>query len=210
MASKHPKVTVYIPQRLLLALDNWKQIYDIDSRSEAIVTILEDYLEATYLVQYEEQQEGAAAPKPRLSILIEEINDLKERMTALEESMGAAQEKVPSTVLSESEESNVNVIDVLGEAPDTAPAELDELGEVKSSVPSTALPEPSSQPLAPLTQSALARRLGCSDKAVEKQRKHGQESFATWSRQRDPDGIPWTWEGQGGRGQPLRFLAIPI
>jgi hypothetical protein len=62
------------------------------------------------------------------------------------------------------------------------------------------------QPVAPLTQSALAKRLGCSDKAVEKQRKHGKESFATWSGDRDPDGIAWTWEGQGGRGQPLRFV----
>jgi hypothetical protein len=64
------------------------------------------------------------------------------------------------------------------------------------------------QPVAPLTQSALAKRLGCSDKAVEKQRKHGKESFATWSGDRDPDGIAWTWEGQGGRGQPLRFVPL--
>jgi len=62
-------------------------------------------------------------------------------------------------------------------------------------------------PVAPLTQSALAKRLGCSDKAIEKHRKQGsKENFAAWSRDRDPDGIPWTWEGIGGRGQPLRFV----
>jgi hypothetical protein len=62
-------------------------------------------------------------------------------------------------------------------------------------------------PQDPLTQSALAKRLGCSDKAIEKHRKQGsKEQFATWSGERDPDGIAWTWEGLGGRGQPLRFV----
>jgi hypothetical protein len=208
VASKHPKVTVYIPQRLLLALDDWKQIYDIDSRSEAIVTILDDYLEASCLVQHEEQQEGAVPPRTRLSTLLKEINALKERMTALEKSMGAAREEVPSTAQVNPEQSNIS--DVLGNTLNTAPSEIAEPCAAHNNVPSTAPPELPSQPLAPLTQSALAKRLRCSDKAVEKQRKHGQESFATWSRQRDPDGIPWIWEGQGGRGQPLRFLAILI
>ena len=68
-------------------------------------------------------------------------------------------------------------------------------------------PESSPLPVAPLTQSALAKRLGCSDKAIEKHRKPGsQENFAAWSRDRDPDGIAWTWQGRGGRGQPLQFM----
>lgn len=61
---------------------------------------------------------------------------------------------------------------------------------------------------APLTQSALAKRLGISDKAIQKHRQKGKESFAQWSRARDPDGIAWTWQGSGGRGQPLRFLPL--
>lgn len=65
------------------------------------------------------------------------------------------------------------------------------------------------QPPALLTQSALAKRLGCSDKAIEKHRKQGsKESFASWSRDRDPDSIAWAWEGRGGRGQPLRFVPL--
>jgi archaellum component FlaC len=62
--------------------------------------------------------------------------------------------------------------------------------------------------LKPLSQLALAKRLNCSDKAVEKQRKLGKESFAAWSRERDPDGVAWTWEGTGGRGHPLRFTPL--
>ena len=62
-------------------------------------------------------------------------------------------------------------------------------------------------PQDPLTQSALAKRLGCSDKAIEKHRKQGsKEQFAIWSGARDPNSIAWTWEGSGGRGQPLRFV----
>ena len=60
----------------------------------------------------------------------------------------------------------------------------------------------------PLSQSALARRLGISDKAIQKQRGKGKESFAEWSRDRDPDHVTWTWEGSGGRGQPLRFVPL--
>jgi hypothetical protein len=72
-----------------------------------------------------------------------------------------------------------------------------------------AQPEFPRQPPDPLSQSALALGLGCSDKAIEKHRKQGdKEKFAAWSRDRDPDGLAWTWEGSGGRGQPFRFVSI--
>jgi len=60
----------------------------------------------------------------------------------------------------------------------------------------------------PLSQLGLAKRLSCSDKVVEKQRKLGKENFAAWSREHDPDGVAWTWEGTGGRGHPLRFTPL--
>jgi hypothetical protein len=47
--------------------------------------------------------------------------------------------------------------------------------------------------LKPLSQLALAKHLSCRDKVVEKQRKQGKENFAAWSRERDPDGVAWTW-----------------
>jgi uncharacterized protein (UPF0335 family) len=86
-------------------------------------------------------------------------------------------------------------------------ADVGEQGDITNDSGVIAKLESSSLPVAPLTQSALARRLGCSDKAIEKHRKQGtKEQFATWSGERDPDGIAWTWEGSGGRGQPLRFV----
>ncbi len=85
-------------------------------------------------------------------------------------------------------------------------AEVDEQANIVADSDSIAESEFPPLSLAPLTQSALAKRLGCSDKAIEKHRKQGdKENFATWSGARDPDNVAWTWEGSGGRGQPLRF-----
>jgi hypothetical protein len=63
-----------------------------------------------------------------------------------------------------------------------------------------------SVPKRPLTQGQLGDRLGLSDKAVEKARRKGSDYFASWSRERDPEGMAWKWEGEGGRGTPLRFF----
>jgi hypothetical protein len=96
--------------------------------------------------------------------------------------------------------------EVLSTLPSTVPLEDARTnGEALGTVPGNA---PTTTPVTPLSQAALAKRLGCSDKAIEKHRKLGdKESFAKWSRERDPDSITWTWEGGGGRGQPLRFTS---
>jgi hypothetical protein len=88
-------------------------------------------------------------------------------------------------------------------------AEVGELGDIVADSSTTAELEFPLLPQAILTQSALAKRLGCSDKAIEKHRKQGsKDQFATWSGERDPNSIAWTWEGSGGRGQPLRFVPL--
>jgi hypothetical protein len=91
-------------------------------------------------------------------------------------------------------------MDALEESISTAPLERTlPAGKVQGEAFSTVPP-------APLTQSALAKRLGCSDKEIEKARKQNdKESFAQWSRALDPDSIAWTWQGIGGGGQPLQF-----
>jgi hypothetical protein len=233
---------------MIQGLDEWKQIYDIKSRSEAIVTILEDYLDADYLIHDEVQQESPAPPRTRLSTLLDEINELRERVDALEEENSTALREVSSKALTNSHESDSSNVPL--EVPSKALTDLHESGSsnvplevpskaltdshesgssnVLNEAPSTALvegtglsddafntapgtaPNPlTPQPPNPLTQSALAKRLGCSDKAVEKHRKQGdKEDFAEWSRERDPDNLAWTWEGTGGRGQPLRFVPL--
>lgn len=194
MATEHPKVTAYIPQEILKALDDWKQAHEIDSRSAAIVTILADYLNVPYPVLLQDTAPISTA----LSSVLAELSQLHERVAALEQHISTAPQAAPSTATELDEPSRRDVLD---EAPSTVLVEETQPG---GKAPSTAL---ITAPLAPLTQSALAKRLGCSDKAIEKHRKGGsKEQFAAWSQERDPDGIAWAWEGRGGRGQPLRFV----
>lgn len=183
VATQHPKVTTYIPQPILDALDAWKSESGIESRSAAIVTLLADYLGVPYPVQ-PQGDAPTIVPSKALSTVQAELAKLTERVAALEQQM----------------EKSTALFEVPGTALEPPPFEA--TVDVNSAVLATA-------PQAPLTQSALARRLGCSDKAVEKHRRHGdKENFAAWSRDRDPDNIAWPWEGAGGRGQPLRFVPL--
>lgn len=186
MTTEHPKVTIYVPKEILNALDKWKAEGEIESRSAAVVAILADYLGVPHQVQ--QQGNAPTVPSGVLSTVLAELAKLSDRVVVLEQQMAvsAAPQEVPSpetpsTALSE-EVTTANAVP--GEAPSTVPASV------------------------PLTQMAMAKRLGVSDKAVEKHRKQGKENFAEWSRDRDPDSVRWTWEGSGGRGQPLRFVPL--
>jgi hypothetical protein len=67
-------------------------------------------------------------------------------------------------------------------------------------------PDSPSSSEAPLTQSALAKRLGVSNHVVQRQKQYGRENFAAWSKERDPDGIAWSWQGKLWKGKPMRFV----
>ena len=195
MASEHPKITSYIPRDILEALDKWRKEHELESRNAAIVAILADYLG----VQYPIRLTDTAPLSIHLHTVLDELARLSQRMDALEVSISTAHQEVQSTVLISPPESSSTVsLEVLSTAPLERAVPTDEVqGEASSTVPS------------PLTQMALAKRLGCSDKAIEKHRKGGsKEEFAAWSRDRDPEEKAWTWEGSGGRGQPLRFLPL--
>ena len=197
MASEHPKITSYIPKDILEALDKWREEQELDSRNAAIVAILADYLG----VQYPVRLLDTAPLSIHLHTVLDELARLSQRMDAMEDARGTVPQEVQSTVpVAPPAASSTVSVEVLGAAPieRTVPT-----GKEQGTAPSTVFPSQA----APLTQMALAKRLGCSDKAIEKHRKQGsKENFAAWSRDRDPDGIPWTWEGIGGRGQPLRFV----
>lgn len=61
-------------------------------------------------------------------------------------------------------------------------------------------------PNVPLTQTALAKRLGVSNHVIQKRKQYGRENFADWSKERDPDGIAWSWQGKLWKGKPMRFV----
>jgi hypothetical protein len=227
LTTEHPKVTAYVPQPILDALDNWKSQNNIESRSAAIVAILADYLAVAYSVRHSSNVPAALSNSS--STVLTELAKLSERVTVLEQQIrfSTAHSTLPSAVLA-SDAASLNIaswenIDSIDEALSTllstvpledARTDGNALGAVPGDVliKSTTLDSEapgnaqSTVPVAPLSQAALAKRLGCSDKAIEKHRKLGdKESFAKWSYDRDPDSIAWTWEGGGGRGQPLRF-----
>jgi hypothetical protein len=199
MASEHPKITSYIPRDILEALDRWRAEHELDSRNAAIVAILADYLG----VQHPVQLPDTAPLSIHFDKVLDELARISQRMDALEASIGTAFKEVPSTALTSPSESSSTVpLEVSGTV---QPEGGVPTGEVRREALSTARPL---QP-ATLTQMALAKRLGCSDKTIEKHRKQDdKESFAQWSRDRDLDDIAWTWEGRGGRGQPLRFMPL--
>lgn len=196
MASEHPKITSYIPRDILEALDKWRKEQEVNSRNAAVVAILADYLG----VQYPIQLPDTAPLNIQLRTVLNELTQISQRMDALEEAMSTVQKEVQSTVSGTAPPSRSTVQKEVQRA---VPLERAiSKGKAQNKAPSTVPP-------APLTQMALAKRLGCSDKAIEKQRKQGdKEKFAAWSRTHDPDSIAWTWENGGGRGQPLRFVPV--
>jgi hypothetical protein len=64
LTTEHPKVTAYVPQPILDALDNWKSQNGIDSRSAALVAILADYLAVAYPVRHQSNVPTAASNLP--------------------------------------------------------------------------------------------------------------------------------------------------
>jgi len=219
LTTEHPKVTAYVPQPILNALDDWKSQNNIDSRSAALVAILADYLAVAYPVRYPSTVFTPLSNSP--STVLAELAELSQRVTILEQQI-----QFSAVLASDAESANITSLEnietseeALGSVPSIVPlTDTRTDGEVLSAVPGEVLIEsarlggevpgsaPITVPVTPLSQAGLAKRLGCSDKAIEKQRKLGnKENFAVWSRDRDPDSIAWTWEGGGGRGQPLRF-----
>jgi len=199
MASEHPKITSYIPREILEALDKWREEHELDSRNAAIVAILADYLGVKYPVRLLD----TAPLSIHLHTVLDELARLSQRIDAMEDAIGAVPQEVLNTVLDTHPDPSSTVsLEVLSTAPLVKGVTA---GEAQHEAPSTAPPLQS----APLTQMALAKRLGCSDKAIEKHRKQGsKENFAAWSRDRDPEGKAWTWGDGGGRGKPLRFVPL--
>jgi hypothetical protein len=83
LATEHPKVTAYIPQPILHALDSWKSQNDIESRSAAIVAILADYLAVAYPVGQTSTAPRALGNLP--GTVLAELAKIEKRVTTLEQ-----------------------------------------------------------------------------------------------------------------------------
>jgi hypothetical protein len=193
-------------QRLIQAIDSNTDV-DIDSVSETISRLSEklDRLEAkqseSINIDVDKFAHAVFNIDKRLEKVEDDINpmarmitDLNERVSDLE---GVGDMGYTVTPLSELE----LLDDISQDSIVTAETE-----DSRLDIGAIAQPESAPQVQAPLSQKALAARLGSSGKTINNFQKKGKESFAQWSRKYDPEGIAWTWEGQGGPGRPFRFL----
>ena len=197
--------------KLIATLDNGTDI-EIESMSEAISRLTErlDKMES------EQDSEGTAVDIAEMTLAISHFTERLERVESDVNSIAltlqdlnvrlADLEGVGDIGYAVSSISALEYLDDSEAIAEESVTESEDINTDSNSIPELPIPQ---QVAVPLTQSALAKRLGCSDKAIEKQRKQGdQENFAEWSRQRDPDGLAWSWEGSGGRGQQLKFVPV--
>jgi hypothetical protein len=211
-------------QKLITAIDS-NTVIDIDSISETISKLTErlDRLEiqpndsrpdidvdsVTQMISgVSERLEKVESDLAAIALTIQ---DLSTRVSSLE---GVGDIGYAVTPISELEvlfdsQSDIEMTTDLEDIGSDSTSIAEPLEPLDISTDSVKIAELTTPPhLKPLSQLALAKRLNCSDKAVEKQRKLGKENFAAWSRERDPDGVAWTGEGTGGRGHPLRFTPL--
>ena len=211
-------------QKLVAAIDSEADV-DIDSVSETISRLTSrleqlesDHVDSRHDIDIDSVTQSISERLEKLesdaNAITLTIQDLSTRVSDLE---GVGDIGYAVTPLSKLELLDDITTDVeqIAESPvdivtdSNAIAETANQGDITTYVEQIAELTSSPQPPVPLTQSALAKRLGCSDKAIEKHRKQGsKENFGSWSRERDPDSKAWTWEGGGGRGQPLRFFIV--
>lgn len=59
-----------------------------------------------------------------------------------------------------------------------------------------------------LIQKELATRLGTSPQTISRRKQ--QQNFGQWSRDRDPDGVAWTYEASSRIFRPIRAKPIPV
>ncbi|HEY9670464.1 MAG TPA: hypothetical protein V6D11_03400 [Waterburya sp.] len=196
--------------KLVAAIDSEEAI-DIDSVSDAISQL-------TSRLERLESQKDSDDPSIDIAQMTLSISDLTERMEKVESDIHSIALTLTdlNVRLADIEGvgdigyavSSISALESLDDSESIAEESLTEATEavdITSDSVSIAISESPPKPLIELTQSNLAKRLGCSVKLVERHRKQGKESFAAWSQRLDPDGLSWRWSGRGVKGNPLRF-----
>ena len=214
-------------QKLITAIDS-DTVIDIDSVSETISKLTErlDRLEIQPIdskpdIDIDSVTQVISGVSERLEKVESDVNaialTIQDLSTRVSEVEGVGDIGYAVTPISELEtlfdsHSDIEMTHDLEDIGSDVASIAEPLEPSEISIDSTEIAERTTPPtpphLKPLSQLGLAKRLSCRDKAVEKQRKLGKENFAAWSREHDPDGVAWTWEGTGGRGHPLRFTPL--
>jgi len=196
MATDNRRVAAYLPPELdkaFLAFKISSGLATGDSPnqndSKALVQILSEFLKVSHPVTHF----GDSDVVSRLSSIEQRLSDLEERVNDNQKLAEGVKEDLASTL------NNVPVPAVKGQmslldVPEIRTEEGDTfLENVRSSLPSKErIP---AQLLEGLGREDIAKRLGIHPDNITKKKKLGNDAFAAWSQSKDPDEIPWKYDG---------------
>ena len=220
MATKNRRVAAYLPKAIDEKLEAFKSERGGLSDSQALIDILSKFFEVPREMGllpgqqeaiFQRLQNLEASHQSDLEgfrvFFTTEIDELKERITGLEQSV--ARETTHNTSQEQSEPSS----ELPGESesveqPKEPESQSDQAEEVEpkvdtektvSKTPVTQKASPSTVPKnldGGLTGAALARHLNVTQPAVSKARnKYSDEKFAEWTKEKDPNKKAWMWGG---------------
>lgn len=197
MATENPKVSAYVPQAIKDRLIRFREQHNI-SESQAVTTILAEYFEMTEVLGRSHDGiagvtlAGMQAIESKLASFMELVDS---RLATLE---NAIQVKSELPVVQEELLQNYQYIDSLpSELPSEVVSETKSHEQEISELPLNLLGEPL-QEIEPIPGIKLSKlRFGLSESRISAMRqkmskqKMSLEEFTQWTKDKDPDRIPW-------------------
>lgn len=188
MSTKNRRVAAYLPLHVDEAFKAFKSERNIDGDSEALIAILSEYLQVA--------QEIAS---PSSLNLFQRIEALEAEVSNLKSNLLSKPNVEPQEAKAESEESKL-LSSLQGELLIISKSEPEKDDDELPSEPQVAS-------LGPLSNGALAKRLGVTPGLVSQKKLKYQASpddFVQWSKTKDPDGIGWEYHKDDKRYHPVQ------
>lgn len=213
MATDRPRVQAYIDPALYEYYEDWKKERGIDKDSPALNQILAEYFGVS---------SQSPIPNPQSLITTEQIEEMIEeecssRMQEIKEHIAAKlptltelDSKIDGYVQERMTEQSEEWMNQLGErfygriyALEQKVRILENAAkpEISHVFSESASELPSELPHESLTQTELAKRLGCHKSLIS--RHKGDGKFEAWSRGKDPDAIAWCYDRKNQKFIPL-------
>ena len=195
MATKNRRVAAYLPLNVDKAFIDFKIKRGLateekpnQSDSQALIDLLSEFLGVGHSVAYLSESDVLE----RLTSLEKEVAHLRVKVDENQRIARGVKDEVISELQSELPVSNPGQMSLLEQSEVLASGS----GQSAKREEGHFIPTPESIPqdlLNGLSAVALGERMGADRKTIPKHRDKGCEHFQEWSRERDPDGIPWSY-----------------
>lgn len=218
MPTENRRVAAYLPKNIDDRLEAFKAERGLKGDSPALIAILSEFLGVSQEVAYQsdpsiqlqqiEQLKGELLSELQ-SKLFEFRSEVEQRLQNLEEKVNLTPSaKVELELLSELDEESLGQQEVPGQLKlipvDEEGTFTNQADELLSDLESESQDD-APQKIQPLSESALAKRLGVTINALRQVKTKDKKvagSFARWSRSKDDDGIAWEYDPQTKLFQP--------